>query len=290
MQSQKSYESMSGPALYLVPTPIGNLEDITFRALTVLKEVDWIGCEDTRHSLKLLNHFDIENTLVSYHEYNKESRIPQLIKKMLDGERGALISDAGTPIISDPGYELVRACIDQSIPVIPLAGANAATTALIASGLVAQPYSFYGFLPHQAKDRKQALGQVKDKTETLIFYESPHRLKKMLRDARQVFGGDRLIAIARELTKQYEEIVRGTLEEAVEWADQEDLRGEFCLVIEGASSNQTALDSSVPYISYADHVRLLEESQAMSAKEAIKEVAKKHGVAKRFVYNEYHDL
>ncbi len=290
MNSQKSFEKAATGRLYLVPTPIGNLDDMTFRAIQILGEVDLIACEDTRRSIKLLNHFELETPLISYHEHNKESRIPELTDRLLQGDDMALISDAGSPIISDPGYEWVQACLQHAIPVIPLAGANAAITALIASGLSPQPFSFYGFLPQQKNDRCQALESLKDKKESIILYESPHRLKKMLKDARQILGEERRIAIARELTKQYEEILRGTLAEAEEWASEQDIRGEFCLVIEGHSSASSPQEKTAGFISYAKHAHLLEEQEGLSPKEAIKEVAKLHQVPKRFVYNEYHDL
>ena len=289
MQSQKSFESSDYGKLYLVPTPIGNLDDMTFRAIDILKTVDYVAAEDTRHTMKLFNHFSLETPLLSYHEHNKEGRIPELVNLLKEGKDIAQVSDAGTPIISDPGYELVQACLDQGVAVIPLPGANAAVTALIASGISPQPFYFYGFLSQQKKNRRAELENLAQLPVTFILYESPHRLKEMLKDAVEILGGSRQITLARELTKKYEEILRGSLDEAVAWSRKQSIRGEFCLVIEG-SQNQFSTSAEHVYISYADHVRLLMDEKDISSKEAIKEVAILHNVAKRLVYHEFHEL
>lgn len=289
MQSQKSFESSEYGKLYLVPTPIGNLDDMTFRALDILKSVDSVAAEDTRHTMKLFNHFNLETPLISYHEHNKESRIPELVSLLKEGKDIAQVSDAGTPIISDPGYELVQACLEEEIAVVPLPGANAAVTALIASGISPQPFYFYGFLPQQKKKRREELENLAQVPATFILYESPHRLKDMLKDAAEILGGSRRITLARELTKKYEEILRGSLDEAAAWSMDQTIRGEFCLVIQGSGDHSLPPGEHV-YISYADHVRLLMEEKDISSKEAIKEVAKLHNVAKRLVYHEFHDL
>lgn len=289
MQSQKSFDSSDYGKLYLVPTPIGNLDDMTFRAIDILKTVDYVAAEDTRHTMKLFNHFSLETPLLSYHEHNKEGRIPELVNLLKEGKDIAQVSDAGTPIISDPGYELVQACLDQGVAVIPLPGANAAVTALIASGISPQPFYFYGFLSQQKKNRRAELENLAQLPVTFILYESPHRLKEMLKDAAEILGGSRQITLARELTKKYEEILRGSLDEAVAWSRKQSIRGEFCLVIEG-SQNQFSTSAEHVYISYADHVRLLMDEKDISSKEAIKEVAILHNVAKRLVYHEFHEL
>ncbi|MDO5457507.1 MAG: 16S rRNA (cytidine(1402)-2'-O)-methyltransferase [Atopococcus tabaci] len=289
MQSQKSFDSSDYGKLYLVPTPIGNLDDMTFRAIDILKTVDYVAAEDTRHTMKLFNHFSLETPLLSYHEHNKEGRIPELVNLLKEGKDIAQVSDAGTPIISDPGYELVQACLDQGVAVIPLPGANAAVTALIASGISPQPFYFYGFLSQQKKNRRAELENLAQLPVTFILYESPHRLKEMLKDAVEILGGSRQITLARELTKKYEEILRGSLDEAVAWSRKQSIRGEFCLVIEG-SQNQFSTSAEHVYISYADHVRLLMDEKDISSKEAIKEVAILHNVAKRLVYHEFHEL
>lgn len=290
MKSQKSYEASGTGQLFLVPTPIGNLKDMTFRAVEVLNEVDYIAAEDTRHTLKLLNHFNIQTPLLSYHEHNKIQKTPEIIQILQDGQDVALVSDAGTPIISDPGYELLQACLDASIDAIPLPGANAAVSALIASGLPAQPFYFYGFLSHRSKERKEELETLNTMPATLIFYESPHRLKAMLKDAVEILGGDRQVALARELTKQYEEILRGRLDEALDWSHSHEVRGEFCVVVEAGREEDLLQSDQLVYISYADHVQMLIDQEDMRPKDAIKEVALLHNVAKRLVYNEFHDL
>ncbi|EIA19295.1 tetrapyrrole methylase family protein [Listeria fleischmannii subsp. coloradonensis] len=232
MKSQKSFEG-DGGALYLVPTPIGNLEDMTFRAIQVLQDVDLIAAEDTRNTIKLLNHFEIHTKMVSYHQHSDLKRQSEITNQIADGMKIALVSDAGMPSISDPGHELVLACLKEELPVIPLPGANAALTALIASGLTPQPFYFYGVLPRQNKERREALTELKNRRETWILYESPHRLKETLKALAKNIGDSRKITLCRELTKRYEEFLRGTIAEALSWAENENVRGEFCLIVEG---------------------------------------------------------
>ncbi len=289
MKSQKSFERESG-ALYLVPTPIGNLEDMTFRAVRMLKEADLIAAEDTRNTIKLLNHFDIHTKMVSYHQYSELNRQNELVAQIASGMKIALVSDAGMPSISDPGHELVKACLAESLTVIPLPGANAALTALIASGLAPQPFYFYGFLPRQNKERKEALMELAERMETWILYESPHRLKETLKGILKATGESRKITLCRELTKRYEEFLRGTVLEALSWAENENVRGEFCLIIEG---NENPTPANVAWwsdLTIKAHVESVMTEQNLSSKEAIKVVMKERELPKREVYGAYHEL
>lgn len=220
--------------LYVVPTPIGNLQDITLRALDVLKQVDLVACEDTRTSSKLLSHFGITTQRLSYHDHNERSRAPELIARMQRGDTVALITDAGTPGISDPGFYLVRECHRHEIDVVVLPGASAVLPALVASGLPCDRFVFEGFLP-QKKGRKTRLEQVARETRTLVLYESPHRILKTLQQLEEACGAERPVAVARELTKQFEEVIRGTLASVREkLADRDRQRGEFVIVLGGA--------------------------------------------------------
>lgn len=222
--------------LYLVPTPIGNLEDITLRALNVLKEVDLIACEDTRTSSKLLNHYGIATPKTSYHDHNEHQKTPQLIEKMKAGQRIALISDAGSPGISDPGFYLVRACVEENIPIYALPGSTALVPALTLSGLPTNRFVFEGFLPVK-KGRQKRLSELKDEYRTMVFYESPHRIVKTLEQFETVFGEDRPAAVSRELTKAFEETVRSTLGELKKtFAAQNKVRGELVIVVAGVKN------------------------------------------------------
>ena len=223
---QQSYRTEGTGKLFLVPTPIGNLEDMTFRAVNTLRDVDLILAEDTRHTQKLLNHFEIETPQKSFHEHNTQERIPQVIEWLQEGKSIAQVSDAGTPSISDPGFELVQACVEVGIPVIPLPGANAGITALIASGLVPQPFYFYGFLPRKKKEKIEALEQLRTHSETVILYESPFRLKDTFSAIQTVYGEQQSVVLCRELTKTYEEFIRGTAAELVALVSEEELKGE----------------------------------------------------------------
>ena len=212
LRTQMSFEKHDTGKLYLIPTPIGNLEDMTFRAVNLLKEVDLIAAEDTRNTQKLLNHFEIKTKQISFHEHNTESRIPELIKKMEDGLNIGQVSDAGMPSISDPGHELVERCIEMGIPVVSIPGPSAGMTSLIASGLSPQPFLFYGFLNRKSKEQRAELEELSQEKPTLIFYEAPHRLKKTLVNLQKVLG-NRKATLGRELTKRYEEYIRGTLDD-----------------------------------------------------------------------------
>ncbi|MTH55268.1 16S rRNA (cytidine(1402)-2'-O)-methyltransferase [Bacillus mangrovi] len=289
MQIQQSFrENAEKGTLYLVPTPIGNLEDMTFRAIRILKEADLIAAEDTRQSKKLCNHFEIHTPLTSYHEHNKDSSGYRIIDSLNEGKNVALVSDAGMPTISDPGSELVAAALAEHISVVPLPGANAALTALMASGLVPQPFYFYGFLNRQKKERKKELEQLKSRRETIIFYESPHRLKEALRAMEEVLG-NRKVVLSRELTKKFEEFVRSSLQEAIKWAEESEIRGEFCVLVEGAAEEEVEQDETAWWngIGIITHVEHYIE-KGISAKEAVKTVATERGLPKREVYNEYH--
>lgn len=224
-------------SLYLVATPIGNREDITLRALRILKTVDWVAAEDTRHSGQLLKYFQISARLISYHEHNVAQRIPELLGYLSAGQSVALISDAGTPAISDPGEELVRACIQAGIPVVPIPGPVAAITALIASGLSTRRFVFEGFLPSKSSQRQAHLQQLAHEPRTLIFYEAPHRLCQTLQDLIACFGPDRQVVLARELTKLHESFWRGSLAAALEHCQTQPPRGEFTLLIAGAANS-----------------------------------------------------
>lgn len=292
MFQQKSFEVQSTGTLYLVPTPIGNLEDMTFRAIRTLNEVDLIASEDTRNTQKLLNHFEIKTSQISFHEHNSQERIGQLIERLENGSDIAQVSDAGMPSISDPGHDLVVACIESGITVVPLPGANAALTALIASGLSPQPFYFYGFLPRKKKDQIEALEELNQRPETVILYESPHRLKEVLKNMGTVLGDTRKIVLCRELTKRYEEFIRGTLSEVLEWAQASEIRGEFCLIVEGNSEGSLfpEEDTSWNTLTIQEHVQLMMEEHNLRSKEAIKEVAKVRELKKQEVYAAYHEI
>ncbi|WP_217588373.1 16S rRNA (cytidine(1402)-2'-O)-methyltransferase [Lentibacillus saliphilus] len=288
MNVQNSFEASSSGVLYVVPTPIGNLEDITYRALSVLQSVTIIAAEDTRHTKKLLNHFDIKTPLISYHEHNKKEREEALISRLKQGETIAVVSDAGMPAISDPGHDLVVAAIQKDLSVVVLPGANAALCALVGSGLPASAFTFIGFLPRKTKEKVAELERLKQHTSTLIFYESPYRVKDTLSTIESVFG-DRHIAIARELTKKYEQFVRGTVRELVDWMDTHPIKGECCIVVEGAheTSNDT---ESMWWASYTikAHVDHYIVDEQMSSKSAIKQAALDRNIPKRDVYQAYH--
>ena len=288
MKIQKSYDAaeVERGKLYLVPTPIGNLEDITFRAIRILKEVDLIACEDTRMTQKLLNHFEIDTPKTSYHEHNLHNKTQELVQQLMAGQNIAQVSDAGMPSISDPGVELVEAAIAANVPVIPLPGANAATTALIASGISPQPFTFYGFLSRKKADLKAELTELNQQEETLIFYESPHRLKDMLTTLVDIFGAERQLVLAREMTKRYEEFVRGTAKEALDWTLETELRGEFVVIVAG--NEQIKEEIYWEDWTVLEHIDYKISFEKMSSKQAIKEVAKERELPKREVYAAYH--
>ncbi|MFL2121321.1 16S rRNA (cytidine(1402)-2'-O)-methyltransferase [Marinilactibacillus psychrotolerans] len=291
MQTQKSFEVSETGMLYLIPTPIGNLEDMTFRAVRLLKEADLIAAEDTRNTQKILNHFEIETSQISFHEHNSKERTKQLVERMLAGETVAQVSDAGVPSISDPGVDLVKAAVDAGIAVVPLPGANAALTALIASGLAPQPFYFYGFLSRKKKTQQSELDLLKNRQETMIFYESPHRLKEMLEQMETVFGSERKIVLARELTKRYEEFIRGSIYDVSKWAQNEQIRGEFCVIVEG-NQNPELNEQEAEWMKWTlkEHVEKVLNMQGGTSKQAIKEVAQLRNIQKREVYSAYHEL
>ena len=289
MKSQKSSQHEQGSCLYLVATPIGNLEDMTVRALRILKEVDYIAAEDTRNTRKLCNYFEIQTPLVSYHEHNLEQGGEKLLGYLREGKSVALVSDAGLPCISDPGADIVVKAIEEDFAVVPVPGANAALTALIASGITPQPFYFFGFLNRQKKERRLQLEKLAKRQETMIFYEAPHRLKETLKDLELVLG-DRKIVLARELTKKFEEFLRGTISDALTWVNENEVRGEFCVILEGNTSGEPEEEEEAYWtnLSIVEHIELLIEEKQMNSKEAIKEVAKLRGLAKRDVYQQYH--
>lgn len=280
MNRQKSFENNKS-TLFLVATPIGNLSEMTFRAVEILKEVDYIAAEDTRNTIKLLNHFDISTKLISHHEHNIISSIPKIISLLNENHNIALVSDAGYPAISDPGYELVKEVIEQGYNVVPISGANACLNALVVSGICPQPFLFYGFLDHLDKKKKKELEELKSYKETIVLYESPHRIKKTLQLMLKILG-DRHIALAREITKKHEEINRGTIQEILEVVD--DMKGEMVIVVEG---NHHQEETTIFEQSIQEHVDEYIE-KGMSTKDAIKEVAKQRGVSKNTIYQEYH--
>ena len=272
--------------LYLCATPIGNLDDMTFRVLETLRNVDLIAAEDTRNSIKLLNHFDIHTEMTSYHEYNKYDKAQWLIQKMQEGTNVALITDAGTPAISDPGEVLVAECHKAGITVTSRPGPAACITALTLSGLSTRRFCFEGFLPSQEdkKARKRILEDLKDESRTIIIYEAPHHLKAVLADLHNALG-DRRITICRDLTKKFEEAVPTTIAEAIAFYEKNDPRGEYVLVIEGRSLQEQDQEKmrSFQEMSIEDHMKIYEE-QGLSRKDAMKKVAADRGVGKREIY------
>jgi len=274
--------------LYICPTPIGNLEDITLRVLRVLKEVDLIAAEDTRHTRKLLNHFEIDKKTISYHEHNKEKMGPRLIEDLLAGKDVALVSDAGMPGISDPGEDLVRLCIENHIDFYVLPGACALINAVVGSGLSTKKFSFEGFLDRNSKKRRDRLELIQNEDRTLMFYEAPHRIKDTLKDMYKVLG-DRQIVVSRELTKKFEEYIRGTISQVIDIFNDREIKGEFVIVLEGLSEKVVVMDSDCVELTIEEHVvKLMEEGH--SKKEAIKAVAKLRNIPKKEVYNSVLDL
>ena len=275
--------SMSGK-LFLCATPIGNLEDITFRVLRTLKEVDLIAAEDTRNSIKLLNHFDIHTPMTSYHEYNKIDKARTLIEKMQQGQNIALITDAGTPGISDPGEELVAMCYESGIEVTSLPGPAACITALTLSGLSTRRFAFEAFLPSDKKERKAVLEELKNETRTMILYEAPHKLVRTLRDLRETLGNRRM-TLCRELTKKHETAFHSTIEELLAYYEKEEPKGECVLVIEGRSRKEMEEEAQQEWsaMPLAEHMAYY-ENQGISHKDAMKLVAKDRGVGKRDIY------
>lgn len=273
--------------LYLCATPIGNLEDITFRVLRTLKEVDLIAAEDTRNSIKLLNHFEIKTPMTSYHEFNKVEKAKVLVQKLLSGKNIAVITDAGTPGISDPGEELVRQCHEAGIKVTSLPGAVACITALTMSGRPTRRFAFEAFLPADKQERKEVLSELVKETRTIIIYEAPHRLVRTLKELEQVLGKERQLTICKELTKRYENTFLTTIQEALSYYDINEPRGEYVLVIEGKKRSDIIKEKQAEWesMSIKDHVDMY-IGQGMDKKEAMKAVAKDRGVSKRDIYQE----
>lgn len=281
MNRQKSFEN-NRPTLYLVATPIGNLDEMTYRAINILKEVNYIAAEDTRNTIKLLNHFQISTKLISHHEHNIQQSIPKLIHLLEEGYHIALVSDAGYPAISDPGYELVLKAIEHEFNVVPISGCNACLDALVVSGIAPQPFMFYGFLDHSDKKKKKELDTLKKYKETVVFYESPHRIKKTLTLMLDILG-NRQIALCRELTKKHEEIIRGTISDVLSVVDE--LKGEMVIVVEGCHDDfEEEIIYNTSIKEEVDHYI----EKGMSTKDAIKEVAKIRNLNKNAVYKEYH--
>lgn len=277
---------MSGK-LYICPTPIGNLEDMTYRTIRILNEVDLIAAEDTRHSIKLLNHFEISKPLTSYHEHNKDSKGGYLINKLLEGENIALISDAGMPGISDPGEDIIKQAIEHNINIEVLPGATASITALVGSGLETAKFAFEGFLDRDKKVRRSQLEELKEERRTIIFYESPHRLKDTLKDMLKVLG-NRRIAVNREITKKYQEIIREDIETVINIFNEKEVKGEFVLIVEGFKGEKT-VQNSYDDLTEREYVVTLMEN-GMDKKDAIKAVCKDRKLKKDVVYKQVLDL
>ena len=276
---------MSG-TLYLVATPIGNLEDMTFRAVRILKEVDLIAAEDTRNSIKLLNHFEIDTPMTSYHEFNKVDKALTLIAKLKEGQNIAVVTDAGTPGISDPGEELVAMCYEEGIEVTSVPGPAACITAVTMSGQACRRFAFEAFLPKDKKERRRVLDETKNETRTIIIYEAPHHLIGTLKELAEVLGEDRGITLCRELTKKHEEKEKTTLGGALKSYETKEPRGEYVLVIAGKSKAEVIEEARAAFeeMSIQEHMDMY-LSKGMDKKEAMKAVAKDRGVSKRDIYN-----
>lgn len=271
--------------LYLCATPIGNLEDITYRVLRTLKEVDLIAAEDTRNSIRLLNHFEIKTPMTSYHEYNKIDKAYQLVAKMREGKNIALITDAGTPGISDPGEDIVRICYEEGIPVTSLPGAAACITALTMSGLPTRRFAFEAFLPKDKKEHQAVIEELKTETRTIIIYEAPHHLVRTLQELSDTLGGDRRLTICRELTKRHEGKMQTTFADSLSYYEVNEPRGEYVLIIAGRSREEMKKEEQAGWeaLSLEEHMAHY-ESQGIDRKEAMKRVAKDRGVSKRDIY------
>jgi 16S rRNA (cytidine1402-2'-O)-methyltransferase len=279
-------KSRAGPALYLVATPIGNLEDITLRALRVLKEVDVIACEDTRQTQKLLNHYAIATRTTSYHEHNEMTRSAELVKEMQEGASVALVTDAGMPGISDPGYRLITLAIRHHVPVVPVPGASAFLAALVASGLPTDSFRFSGFLPAKRGERRAALEAIKNSPRTQVFYEAPHRIVEALTDVVEVLGAGRHLVVAREVTKIHEEFLRGRAGEVLEnLKGRETVKGEITLLI-GKAEEGSVATAAVGTQSVRHRVEQIMAEEKVDEKAALKRVAKERGVSKSEAYRE----
>ena len=275
------------PGLYLVATPIGNLEDITLRAIRVLKQADLIACEDTRQTQKLLNHYGIDTPTISYHEHNEAARAAELVEKLAHGARIAVVSDAGMPGISDPGFRLVSLAIERGLAVIPIPGPAAFVSAVIASGLASEAFSFRGFLSPKSAARRRELEQARNSTQTEIFYEAPHRILAALEDVLAVLGPQRRIVVARELTKIHEEFLRGTAAQVLEIVrSRGEMKGEIVLMIGPADAG----DNQAPTVSIRDRVEQIMREENLDEKAALKKTAKERGLSKSAAYREFQIL
>lgn len=273
------------PALYIVGTPIGNLEDITLRAIRVLREADRIACEDTRQTQKLLNRYDIHTKTVSYHEHNENTRAPEIVAQIEGGESIALVTDAGMPAVSDPGYRLIKLAIQHNVPVIPIPGASAFLSALVASGLPADDFQFRAFLPAKSSQRRKILEEIKTALHSHIFYEAPHRIIETLKDIVDVLGPSRHIVVAREVTKLHEEFLRGRAEDVLHTAEQRgELKGEITLLIGKAEENE-ALEQKKETVNQM--MQRLMRDGSLEEKEALKRVARELGISKSEAYREF---
>lgn len=286
---QKSYQGEKPMGiLYLVGTPIGNLDDITYRAIKTLNGVDVIAAEDTRHTMKLLNHFEIHKKLISYHEHNKEAIGKEIIKMLIEGKDVAIVSDAGMPAISDPGYDIVLEAVEKEITVIPIPGPNAAITALVASALPTAQFLFVGFLARDKKHLAEDLNKLKYQRETIICYEAPHRIDKTLKAILDVLGNRRIVLV-RELTKKHEEFIRGNVSEVIEHLAINKAKGELTLIIDGSSEIETNQEVWWNNLSLIEHVEKY-IAQEKTPKEAIQITATDRNISKKIVYKEYHRL
>ena len=275
-------ENQKKGILYIIATPIGNLEDITLRAIRILKKVDLIAAEDTRHTLKLLNHLEISKPLISYHRHNEDVKSEILIEKLKEGKNIALVSDAGTPGICDPGEEIIKKCIELEINVVPIPGACAMINSLICSGIDTKEFTFLGFLPLNKKLRKNKLEEIEKSNKTIIMYEAPHKLEATLKDLKQILNQDRKIVLAREITKIHEEFIRGNIDELIEKA--QDIKGEIVLIIEGNSD--ITEENELNNLSIEEHYKFY-ENQGFSKKDIIKKIAKDRNVNKNEVYQKF---
>jgi len=273
------------PGLYLVGTPIGNLEDITLRAIRILKQADLIACEDTRQTQKLLNHYGIETRTISYHEHNEASRAAELVEQLAHGARIAVVTDAGMPGISDPGFRLLSLAIERGVPVVPIPGPSAFVSALVASGLPMEPFSFRGFLSPKSGARRRELEQLRNSLQTEIFYEAPHRIQAALEDVVATLGRRRRVVVGRELTKIHEEFLRGTAAEVLDTVkNRREIKGEMVLLIGPAAEEET----QAPLVSLGERVQQLMREEKVDEKAALKKAAKERGISKSAAYREWH--
>ncbi|CDE90949.1 ribosomal RNA small subunit methyltransferase I [Clostridium sp. CAG:389] len=273
---------MKNGTLYIVATPIGNLDDITIRAIKVLKDVDLIAAEDTRHTLKLLNHLEISKPMISYHRHNEETKSDVLIEKLQEGQNIALVSDAGTPGICDPGEEVIKKCIELGIKIIPIPGACAMINSLICSGIDTKEFTFLGFLPLNKKLRKKKLEEIEKSNKTIIIYEAPHKLETTLNDLKKILGEERMLTLAREITKIHEEFIRGNIDEII--SKSENLKGEIVLIIEG--NNDCEEENSLNNLTLEEQYKFY-ENQGLTKKEIIKKIAKDRNMNKNDVYQKF---